>query len=438
LASGASSSHALVRDALERAAAPGGEGARVFTERYEERALRQSQAWDQLRAAGYAPTPLAGIPISIKDLFDVAGRVTTAGSRVLADREPAAADAEVVKRLRQAGAVIVGRTNMTELAYSGLGLNPHFGTPLNPFGREQRRIPGGSSSGAAVSVTDGMCVAAVGTDTGGSVRIPAALCGLVGFKPTARRVPMQGVVPLSPTLDSVGPIARTVECCALLDAVMAGEPASVPEAVPLAGLRIGVAQSLVWDGADRHVASHVQRALERLSRAGAVVVELALGELKEIPLANAKGGFSAPEAFAWHRALLAHRRAAYDPRVAVRIEAGGAVSAADYLDLIGARARIQGAVARAVATVDCWAMPTVPVVAPRLDALAADEAYFSTNALMLRNPSLVNFLDGGAISLPCHTPGEAPAGISLVGAHGADRRLLAIARSAAPVVAAYG
>ncbi|MGH8284987.1 MAG: amidase [Steroidobacteraceae bacterium] len=435
LASGSTSSEQLVAHALERAQAPDGEGRRVFTQLYASRALLEARAWDLMREAGYVPTPLAGLPISIKDLFDVAGQATTAGSRVLADAPPAIADAEVVVRLRQAGAIIIGRTNMTELAYSGLGLNPHFGTPRNPFERERGRIPGGSSSGAAVSVTDDMAIAAIGTDTGGSVRIPPALCGLVGFKPTAERISRAGVVPLSRSLDSVGPIARTVECCALLDAVMAGLPPAVPAPAPIDGLRIAVARSLVWDGAEPHVATSVQRAIERLSQAGARMSDVSLEELLEIPAINANGGLSAPEAFAEHRELLARRKAEMDPRVAMRIEQGRTVSAAEYLTVVHARARIQASVARAVADFDVWLMPTVPVIAPEIDALATDEAYIASNRLMLRNPALVNFLDGCAVSLPCHPPGTAPVGLSLVGPRGADLRLLSIARSVAPLVA---
>ncbi|MGQ0836794.1 MAG: amidase [Gammaproteobacteria bacterium] len=435
LASGSTSSQRLVSEAVERAQAPDGEGRRVFTQLYASRALLEARAWDLMREAGYVPTPLAGLPISIKDLFDVAGQATTAGSRVLADAPPAIADAEVVVRLRQAGAIIIGRTNMTELAYSGLGLNPHFGTPRNPFERERARIPGGSSSGAAVSVTDDMAIAAIGTDTGGSVRIPPALCGLVGFKPTAERISRAGVVPLSRSLDSVGPIARTVECCALLDAVMAGLPPAVPALAPIDGLRIAVARSLVWDGAESHVATRVQRAIERLSRAGARTNDVSLEELLEIPAINANGGLSAPEAFAEHRELLARRKAEMDPRVAMRIEQGRTVSAADYMAVIHARARIQASVARAVADFDVWLMPTVPVIAPEIDALATDDAYIASNRLMLRNPALVNFLDGCAVSLPCHSPGTAPVGVSLVGPRGADLRLLAIARTVAPLVA---
>ena len=426
----------MVEQALARASDPSGEGTRVFTQRYDERALHEARAWDAARSARAAPTPLAGLPISVKDLFDVAGQVTTAGSRVLADRAPASADAAVVARLRRAGAVIVGKTNMTEFAFSGLGLNPHYGTPRNPFERERRRIPGGSSSGAAVSVTDGMALAAIGTDTGGSVRIPAALCGLVGFKPTAARISLVGSIPLSRTLDSAGPIARTVECCALLDAVMAGATPEVPGPADVRNLRVGVARTLVWDDIEPKVATAVERALTRLSAAGAHVADLVIAELAEIPGINASGGFSAAEAFVWHRQLLSLRRADYDPRVAARIERGRSMSAADYLDLLDARARIQVSVARTLGDIDVWVQPTVPCTAMEIAALADEDAYVAANRLVLRNPSVVNFLDACAISLPCHAAGSAPVGVSLVARHGDDRRLLAIARALAPIVAA--
>ncbi len=196
--------------------------------------------------------PLDGAIVSIKDLYDVAGEVTRAGSRVLADEGlVAAADAPVVKRLRAAGAVIVAKTNMSEFAFSGVGANPHFGTPGNPFDRA--RVPGGSTSGGAVAVADGMCEIAIGTDTGGSTRIPAALCGLVGWKPSKQRVPTDGAFPLSFTLDSIGPMAKSVADCALADAVMAGEAVPRIEPVPLAGLRLGIWQGMPFDGIDATV-----------------------------------------------------------------------------------------------------------------------------------------------------------------------------------------
>ena len=252
LAAGRISSRQLTEQALEAASASS-EAAATFVQVHAATARASADAIDALRAAAVPLPALAGIPISIKDLFDEAGQVTRAGSGVLADAAPAAADGVVVQRLRAAGAVIVGRTNMTEFAYSGLGLNPHHGTPRNPWDRETGRIPGGSSSGAAISVTDGMAAAAIGSDTGGSVRIPSALCGLTGFKPTARRVSLEGVLPLSPTLDSIGPLAHTVSCCALLDAVLSGESRTLEPAGSLAGCSLAIPRTLVFDGIDATV-----------------------------------------------------------------------------------------------------------------------------------------------------------------------------------------
>ncbi|HEX7006264.1 MAG TPA: amidase [Alphaproteobacteria bacterium] len=427
LRTGATTSRALTEEALARAEDKAGEGARVFTRLYREQALAEAEASDRLRRSGVAPAPLAGLPISIKDLFDVAGETTLAGSVVRKGEPAAKADAPIVRRLRAAGAVIVGRTNMTEFAFSGLGLNPHYGTPLNPWDRKTGRIPGGSSSGAAVSVTDGMAAAAIGTDTGGSVRIPSALCGLTGLKPTARRVPTEGTFPLSATLDSIGPLAPSVACCALLDAVMAGEQPTVPDALPIEGLRLGAVQHYVLDDLDSTVAATYGAALSRLSAAGARVVDVPFPELDTLPAINAKGGIVTAEAYAIHRKALADSEARYDPRVSARIKRGASQDSADYIDLLSARRDLIARAAAISAPFDALVMPTVPVVAPALEPLEKDDAlYAKTNALVLRNPSAFNFLDRCALSLPCHAPGEAPVGLMLVGEHGGDRRLLSV------------
>ena len=427
LAAGKTTSQALVEDALARIAAPSGEGARVFLRKHRESALAEAKASDTLRAHGIVPSPLAGIPVSVKDLFDVAGDVTRAGSKVLADSAPARTDASVVRRLRQAGAIIVGRTNMVEFAFSGLGLNPHYGTPRNPWDRATGRIPGGSSSGAAVSVSDGMSAMGLGSDTGGSVRIPAALCGLTGFKPTARRIPTDGTFPLSTTLDSIGPIARSVACCALTDSILAGEAPQMPVALPLKGLRLGVVQDYVLEGLDSGVAAAFGKALARLSQAGASVSELRFEVLRQLPQINQKGGLVVAEAHAVHRALIARHNAEYDPRVASRILRGAELSAADYIDVLAQRAAMIAESARVAAPYDALLMPTVMMIAPAIAPLEADDQlYGKTNLAMLRNPSVVNFLDGCALSIPCQEPGAAPVGLMVVGQSGADRRLLAL------------
>jgi len=434
LAAGTATSRGLIEECLVRAGDPQGEGARVFTAISADNARAAADGMDRLRQAGAAPSAFAGIPIGVKDLFDVAGQVTTAGSRVLTSNPPAQADARAVARLRAAGFVIVGRTNMTEFAYSGLGLNAHFGTPRNPYDRSTGRIPGGSSSGAAVGIADNMFAAGLGTDTGGSCRIPAALCGIVGFKPTAFRVPREGVVPLSSTLDSVGPLARSVDCCAIVDALLSGGAPAAEAPFPLAGLRLGLPDCYVTDGMDDTVAAAFERAVSSVSAAGAKVIRLSLDMLKEIPGINAKGGLVGAEAYAWHREYLERSPQLYDPWVLQRFEAGRSQSAADYIGTATARQGMIGRVAKVTACVDAVMMPTVPVVAPAIAAMAETEVANRTNLFLLRNPSLANFLDRCAISLPCHRAGEPPVGLMLLGEHGADRRLLAIARSIEDVV----
>ena len=427
LAAGRTRALALTEAALARAQDAAGEGARVFTHISRERALAAARASDTLRAAGIVRSPLEGIPVSVKDLFDVAGEVTTAGSAVLRGAPPATRNAPVIDRLIAAGAVIVGRTNMSEFAFSGLGLNPHWGTPANPWDRASRRIPGGSSSGAAVSVTDGMAAVAIGSDSGGSVRIPAALCGLTGFKPTQRRVSIDGTVPLSTSLDSIGPLGASVRCCAITDAVLAGQPVPAPTVRDVAGTRLAVPQTVVLDGMDATVASAFERALSRLSAAGARITRLAVPEFAQFAALNARGTLAAAEAWAWHRALLAERGAEYDPRVSSRIRGGEKMGAADYIDLLAARRRWIAQVGARVSGFDALVLPTVPIVAPRMANLeASDEAYFAANGLILRNPTLINFLDGCALSLPCHAPGQAPVGLMLAGPGGRDPDILAL------------
>ncbi|AMJ61015.1 amidase [Bosea sp. PAMC 26642] len=426
LADGTFTARSLVEDCLAKIADPAGEGSRAFISVSADAARASADAHDALRRAGRAPGPFAGIPFAVKDLYDVAGERTMAGSRALADAAPAKAHAPTIARMLAAGFIPIGRANMTEFAYSGIGANPHYGTPLSPWDRASKRIPGGSSSGSAVAVADGMALVGLGSDTGGSCRIPAALCGIVGYKPTARRVPLDGVVPLSGSLDSLGPLAPSVACCAIVDGVLAGELPSPPAARLVAGLRLAIPAQIVRDGMDPTVAAAFDKAIGRLSRLGAIITDVDFAPLDAIGRATSKGGFAAPEAFAWHRELLAAKQELYDPRVASRIALGAQVPAADYLDLIKARREIIAAMDAATAGYDALLMPTCPVVAPRLDELEQDAEYFRLNGLLLRNPSLGNFLDRCSISLPCHAVGEAPVGLMLTGETGGDRALFAI------------
>jgi aspartyl-tRNA(Asn)/glutamyl-tRNA(Gln) amidotransferase subunit A len=434
LGAGRSTSRSLVEACLASIEDSAGEGRRTFLQLDRSGALAQADAVDALRSRGASASAFAGIPISIKDLFDIAGQVTRAGSVALSDRAPAAADALSVARLRQAGFVLIGRTNMTEFAFSGLGLNPHYGTPLNPWQRAQGHIPGGSSSGAAVSVADGMAHGALGTDTGGSCRIPAAFTGLVGYKPTARRVPRRGAVPLSHSLDSIGPIARTVSCCAQLDALLADAPPPDLSACPLAGQRFSVPRTFVLEDMERYVAGEFERALSRLSAAGAHISEIDVPEFADLPTIHARGSIASAESFAWHRPLLARHAAAYDPRVSTRIQIGAKQTTADYLTLLAARRVFIAGVERRIADFDAFLMPTVPVIPPRLADLAADEAYFRVNALVLRNSTVVNFLDGCAISIPIHAIGQPPVGLTLACRGDLDSQLFRCAAAAEAVL----
>ena len=436
LDAGRTTSRDLVEQCLARIADPGGEGARAFITVAAEAARAQADATDLLRKHGRAAGPYAGIPVSLKDLLDVAGQVTTAGSAILADARPAKAHAPVVARMLAAGFVPVGRTNMTEFAFSGIGLNPHYGTPASPWDRQTRRIPGGSSSGAAVSVADGMAFAALGTDTGGSCRIPAALCGVVGYKPTARRVPLGGVLPLAASLDSVGPLANSVACCAIAHAVLAGEPPRPPLRRSLAGARLALPAQIVTEAMDAPTAAAFDRALSKLSAAGAAIERVDFAPLLQVGATTARTSFAACEAYAWHRPLLARGADRYDPRVRIRIEGGAGASAADYLDVLRHRRSIIADMARLTAPFDALVMPTVPLLPPPIAELERDDAAFSrVNALMLRNTALGNFLDRCAISLPCHQAGQPPAGLMLMGETDADAALFALAAAAEAVLA---
>ena len=435
LRSGTLTSRTLVEQCLHRAQDPAGEGSRTFVLLDADGARRAADAVDAERAAGREQRPWAGIPVSVKDLFDVAGQETTAGSVVLQGTPPATRDAEAVARLKAAGFIVIGRTNMTEFAYSGLGLNPHYGTPANAYQRELRRIPGGSSSGAAISVADGMAAGALGTDTGGSCRIPAALNGIAGYKPTASAVPMQGTFPLSQSLDSVGPLAATAQCCAILHAVLAGDASALQASVHLAGLRLAVPQTVVLDGLDAHVAASFQAALSRLSAAGVRITELPLKQFGELAGANAKGGLIAFEAYAAHRERLRELGQHYDARVKVRMEKGAAQTPDDHAQLQAFRRAWIGSVTASMEGVDLLACPTVPTIAPTIAELESDDAFGRTNLAMLRNPTFANFLDGCSISVPCHAAGTAPVGLMLIGRNGEDAQVLAAGQAIEALVA---
>jgi aspartyl-tRNA(Asn)/glutamyl-tRNA(Gln) amidotransferase subunit A len=427
LAEGRTTSRRLVEEALARIADPAGEGARAFMKVYAEEARAEADHSDRLRKRGVVRSAVEGLPVSVKDLYDVAGDVTRAGSKLLAGAPPATRDAAAVARLRAAGAVIVGRTNMVEFAFGTTGLNPHYGTPRNPWDRKTGRVPGGSSSGAAVAQADGMCVMALGSDTRGSIRQPAALCGVVGWKPTQRRVPLDGAFPLSYTLDTVGPLANTVACCAAYDAVLSGESPAPVAGLAARGLRLLLPRGSLLEDLDPEVGRAFDAALRKLAAAGAVITEQAVPAFDRQAEYFRNGGFAGAEAYAIHRRWQ-ERLAEYDPRIAKRVLFGKEIGAADYVDLGRLRAQYMREVEALAAPFDAMLMPTTPTLAPPIAEVdRSDEDYFRWNFRILRNVGVVNFLDGCAVSLPCHAPGAAPVGLSVFGVALSDRQVLAAA-----------
>ncbi|WP_372996554.1 amidase [Marinobacter sp.] len=399
--------------------------AQIYTRRFDRSARAEAEAADRLHKAGLSAGQLAGVPIALKALFDVKGEVTHAGSRGWQD--PASHDARIVSRLRREGAVITGHTNMTEFAYSGLGLNPHYGTPENPLA--PGRIPGGSSSGAAVAVALGMAAAAIGTDTGGSVRIPAAFCGLTGFKPSQSRVPRDGTFPLSDSLDSIGPIAPSVDCCARLDAVLSGRFYQQLKSLSLKGLRFVVPTDYMLNDLDDTVANAFSLSLNTLRNAGANIIEAPAPILAALPELMEGGGFTAAESYFVHRHSLEKHKKLYDPRVSSRIQRGASISAADYLELCRRRQARKQQADEWLQDYDGLLAPTVPVVPPRFEELTGDDDYARLNLLVLRNPTVANMLDLCAISLPNHGPGDLPSGLMLIGRNGTDDNLLRLAQA---------
>lgn len=427
LAAGRTTSRKLVEDCLAKIADPNGEGQRVYLHVDKDVALAAADAMDALRKVGAAPSRFAGIPVSIKDLFDIKGQVTRAGSRALDDSAPAVADAPAVARLRAAGFILIGRTNMVEFAYSGIGTNPHYGTPKGAWKREVGHVPGGSSSGAGVSVLDGMAHAALGTDTGGSCRIPAAFNGIVGYKPTQRRVPLDGAVPLSFTLDSIGPLARSVACCAAMDAVLAGEPEFELTPRAIKGMRLAIPTTIAMDELDPVVSEIFERTIKLLTEKGALIERIEVSSFNDIPLMSSKGGFTAAESYAWHRELLAAKGDVYDPRVSVRIARGETQNAADYIDLLPMRRSLIARTEATIAPYDALVMPTCPIAPPTIAEMDDDKVFAKKNLMALRNCTLINMIDGCAISLPISRKDEAPVGLMLAAAGGSDRRIFELA-----------
>lgn len=436
LAAGEVTSRQLVEECLANAVA---EPTRIaFTALHEARARAESDRFDAMRRRGVAMPPFAGIPISIKDIFDEAGEITTAGSRILADAPPATRDACVVARLKAAGLIVLGRTNLSEFAYNALGINSFYGDPLAPFERKRERVAGGSSSGCAASVADGAACISLGSDTGASIRIPAAFCGLVGFAPTPHRISKEGVFPLSPSLDCVGPLGRTVSCCAVFDDILCGFAGADVEMAAPASVRVGLPGGRVLDNLDRDVARAYERALRRLAAAGFDLVDVSMPEIEEVGSLNAdRGGLVGFEAFAVHRERIERDRERYDPRILRRLESSASLTEADHAGLLTERAALKQRAKISMRGLDVLLLPTVPIIPPPRSTLQ-DVAHFQrVNGLVLQNTLFSNFLDLCAVTIPCHEAGEAPVGIMLVGAENGDRALLAMAAAVEHFVAPH-
>ena len=434
------SARELVDDCLAAIDNPEGEGQRAFISTYHDRAQQQADMVDQARKRGWGVPKFAGIPLSIKDLFDEAGCVTKAGSTVLRAATPAIQDASVVARLKAAGFIVIGRTNMTEFAFSGLGTNVHYGTPRSPYERDPKnpeigRVAGGSSSGSAVSISDRMAAATIGSDTGGSTRAPAAFCGIVGFKPTTNRMPSHGIFPLSTSFDAAGPMGTTVGCCAILDSLMAGEDGQSVIPFPINKLRLAIPVGYLFDDLDDHVARCFAAAIDALSAAGAVIEDVPIAPIEAMRPSNNTKSIVAAEAYALHRdRLKSDAVAEYDPYIAHRLSGGQNISAADYINMLATREKIWADVQVMTQHFDALILPTSPILPPALRTLDTIEAKTATNASCLRNTSLSNYLDRPTITLPCHSLGTAPVGISLMGPRLHDRHLLAIASGVEKVI----
>ena len=412
------------------------DGRRAFITVNSDAARAEADRMDAMRAAGATLPPFAGVTLSVKDLFDIAGEITRAGARVLDGAAPAARDCSVVARLRAAGFNIIGRTNMTEFAYSGLGMNPHHGNPRSPWERDADggRVAGGSSSGSAVSISDGMSAATIGSDTGGSTRAPAVYCGIVGLKPTTTRMPSNGIYPLSTSFDAAGPMGHSTDCCAVMDDIMAGGAGRAETPFPVAGLRLAIPRGYLFDELDPEVAAGFEAAVARLSAAGAKISDIRLDILEELRPANRPKSIVSAEAFAIHRDQLAARRDGYDPYVATRLDGGSDILAADYIAMHREREATCAAVQAVTRPFDALVLPTSPCVPTKITALDTTEALMKASARVLRNTALSNYLDRPTITIPCHRAGEAPVGLSLMGSRHHDRRLLAIAAGVEGIV----
>jgi aspartyl-tRNA(Asn)/glutamyl-tRNA(Gln) amidotransferase subunit A len=438
LRSGQTSARQLVDAALERAH----QSKSVFTS-INPGLVHLADTIDQTGRKSQTLTPLAGIPIALKDLFNIRNEVTLAGSIVRKHYAQAEdADAEVVAPLRAAGLLFFGRTNMSEFAYSGIGMNAHYGTPLSIWDRTSGRLPGGSSSGSAVAVAEGIVCASLGSDTAGSCRIPAAFNGVVGVKPSYGRMSLTGIYPLSPTLDAPGPIAIDVDSCFILDQLMSGraKPADeLPNLQPaeLNQLRLVIPEARVMNDLDAEVRTAFEAAVEALRAAGVNIRQQSLPLLDDCDDLFIERPVVVREVWDHHRSMLEQYFDEYDPFVGTRLRLGANISDEEQQSRYQARDQLVSAFEREFAEIQADALiyPTVACVPPAIAETEDDENARRVNLRCLRNTATVNYFNGCAISLPCHRTGEAPVGLMLSAANGQDEPLY---RIAAAIEAALG
>lgn len=392
-------------------------------------ALAEARLLDRESETGRSRGPLHGIPVSLKDLIDVGGHPTTAASRVRRGHR-ASTDAPVVRRLREAGAVIIGKTNLHEFAFGTTSEDSAYGPVRHPLDPE--RSPGGSSGGSASGIVSGMSVASVGTDTGGSVRIPAAACGLVGLKPEYGGVPADGVVPLSRSLDHVGPLARSAGDAWHLYEAMAGlasgQGFSRIEGPPPGELSLAAVRPYYFDVLDLEVRDAIEAALEKLARAGTTIEEAAIPHSRDVSTIYLH--VQLPEASAYHASTLAEHADLYTPPVRLRLELGRYVLAEDYVRAERGRIVLRDEVDHALEGVDALVMPTLPIPAPRIgqENVTVDGTDWPVRAMMLRLTQAFNLTGHPAVTLPCgRTRQGLPCGLQLVGRRGGTQRLLAAA-----------
>lgn len=430
LAQGETSAVELVEQALARS--EDADLRHVFIKITRDQARAEAEASDLRRAQGAALSAWDGIPIAWKDLFDLSGVVTTAGSKVFAENAPADENADVVAACRDQGLIALGKTNLSEFAYSGLGLNPHFGTPKNPYSEKTPRVPGGSSSGSAVAVAGGIVPVAVGTDTAGSVRIPASFCGLFGFKASQNRYPKRGCFALSTSLDSFGGFAQCVGDLIHLDAAMRGMTASQVDTPELKDCSFVIPGTVVFDDVDSEVLQVFEDMVRRLEKAGASITHRPFDIFSEVVrLFRKHGTLTAAEAATIHQDLLASDRAdQMDQRVRERMLMSQRYTVSDYIQLQWARQRLQDAVKRELGGA-VLLFPTVAIAAPEIARLERSvEDFTRTNLLVLRNTMLGSYLGTPGMNLPIGTTSEGlPVGALISAPFGDDNRILSIAAS---------